>query len=105
MKKPSWQLEFDCSGCGACCRAISCVYLDEDTDKCLVYEIRPDVCRIGYSRPPDMPIDRYIEMTHEACKVLEMTYGKGKTARGQDHQTGHEDHQTEQGGLHPGGEA
>ena len=72
MKK-EWQVDFDCWECGACCRAISCPFLVNDKH-CSVYEYRPDFCRIGYSKPKDMSIPAYIELTEKACKILEKQY-------------------------------
>jgi len=51
---------FPCSVCGLCCQNIShveelkdfdlgngvCRYLDLNTKKCLIYDERPDICRI-----------------------------------------------------------
>ena len=76
MKKPSWQLDFDCKACGACCRAIACPLLDDATNLCTVYESRPAFCRVGFYRPSDVPVDEYIKKTHEACKALEAQYGQ-----------------------------
>jgi Fe-S-cluster containining protein len=41
--------QFQCSGCGLCCKAINCQYLQED-NKCAIYETRPVICSVdkGY---------------------------------------------------------
>lgn len=70
--RPSWQVDFDCSGCGACCRAIGCALLVDN--RCSVYEDRPDFCRVGYSRPAGMAVEDYLFLVREACKVLEAEY-------------------------------
>ena len=71
-ERPSWQLDFDCSGCGACCRAIGCPLLVGN--QCSIYEDRPDVCRVGFSRQPSMGEEKYLSLTREACRVLEELY-------------------------------
>jgi len=73
VSKPSWQLDYDCWGCGACCKAISCPLLTED-NKCSIYETRPDFCRIGYSKPEEMSVDDYLAFTKKICLELEQTY-------------------------------
>jgi Fe-S-cluster containining protein len=55
-------MKFPCTSCGACCRRVhlyppfpkdwvredgACKYLTED-NQCLIYETRPDICRIGH---------------------------------------------------------
>jgi hypothetical protein len=51
---------FPCTGCGLCCQNISnieelkafdlgngvCKYFDNKTNNCLIYENRPDICRV-----------------------------------------------------------
>ena len=38
-------MKFLCSGCGACCKVISCRYLTSDM-KCSIYATRPDICNV-----------------------------------------------------------
>ena len=38
-------MKFLCSGCGACCKAISCSYLTSEM-RCSIYETRPDICDV-----------------------------------------------------------
>ena len=38
-------MKFLCSGCGACCKIISCRYLGADM-KCTIYDTRPDICNV-----------------------------------------------------------
>jgi hypothetical protein len=51
-------MDFLCSQCSACCRNIGhlnlphngdgiCLNLDKKTNKCLIYETRPDICRVN----------------------------------------------------------
>ena len=54
---------FPCTGCGACCRSVrkseltsaldqgdgTCMYLDDETNSCTIYESRPDICNIQRS--------------------------------------------------------
>ena len=64
-------MEFKCSACGACCVLAgrlglmpadpvsgSCIHLDPLTQSCLIYETRPDICRVDV-----MYRKRYHEMT------------------------------------------
>jgi len=51
---------FPCSGCGICCQNISkidelksfdlgngvCKYLNKETNQCLIYDHRPDICNV-----------------------------------------------------------
>ena len=50
-------MEFLCSQCSACCRNIAhlnlphngdgiCLNLNKKTNKCSIYETRPDICRV-----------------------------------------------------------
>jgi len=70
--RPSWQVDYDCSGCGACCRAIGCTFLAGN--RCTIYEDRPDVCRVGYSRPEGMAVEVYLDLTRQACTFLAANY-------------------------------
>ena len=70
-ERPTWQLAFDCSACGACCRLLNCAHFDEQSNLCTIYERRPDVCRIGYGRPAQMPPEQYLSLTRQACTALQ----------------------------------
>jgi Fe-S-cluster containining protein len=52
-------VNFPCTQCGACCRvavpcglpakskgSLVCLHLDEETNRCTIYETRPSICRI-----------------------------------------------------------
>jgi len=71
MTRPAWQLDYDCTQCGACCVLADCPMYDEATKLCTIYEDRPDLCRVGYSRPDRMSVSEYLELTRQACKALE----------------------------------
>ena len=66
-------IEFTCTACGACCRAIDCTFLDGN--RCTIYATRPDVCRVGYSFDPQvMTAEQYLDLTRDVCKQLEELY-------------------------------
>jgi Fe-S-cluster containining protein len=71
--KKEWQVSFACWKCGACCRALGCPFLVNGTE-CSVYDFRPDFCRIGYSKPEEMSVPDYLELTERACRDLEERY-------------------------------
>ena len=83
---------FPCTQCGACCRRTAvlqiyglpvtdegdCTHLVETTDAegqtvyaCDIYAARPDICRIGYSRPENMSVERYTELTIAQCNAFQ----------------------------------
>ena len=66
----------------------SCEYLTETADdeghtiySCTVYKDRPDICRIGFSRPDHVSEEAYIEWTAEICNVLQIREGLPKRYR------------------------
>lgn len=78
MTRPAWQLDFDCSGCGACCRAVGCSFLSGN--RCTIYSRRPDVCRVGYSFDPQvMTVKEYLDLSRQACKELEARFPPKET--------------------------
>jgi uncharacterized protein len=51
-------MKFSCSQCGACCRNVTgldlpqdkhgvCLNLDKKTNKCSIYDSRPEICRVN----------------------------------------------------------
>lgn len=79
--------EFKCNRCGCCCKNLSyleearfldsgngvCKYYDEVNRKCMIYDFRPDICRVDkmYKRYKDkMTWDEYIDANYEACGML-----------------------------------
>ncbi|WP_090211853.1 YkgJ family cysteine cluster protein [Geopseudomonas guangdongensis] len=81
---------FPCTQCGLCCRNVRLAeqtrYLDRgdgacrnysDADKkCLIYETRPDICRVGlqykthYSQQYSW--EAFIEANTEVCRALQI---------------------------------
>lgn len=79
--------EFKCNRCGCCCKNLSyleearfldsgngvCKYYDKINRKCMIYDFRPDICRVDkmYKRYKDkMTWDEYIDANYEACEML-----------------------------------
>lgn len=83
---------FSCTRCGQCCRNVEqhewyrslnrgdglCRYLDEETNLCTVYEVRPDECRIDlmYERmfAEYMPREAYYAANTVACADLQVKH-------------------------------
>ncbi len=83
---------FNCTCCGACCQQLevfgqeykwldngngTCVYFDEKTNLCSVYEIRPLICRVdfGYSLyASKLSYDEYVRLTNIACNLLQKRF-------------------------------
>ena len=80
-------LPFPCYGCGMCCRMVDvaeetrpldrgdgiCKHLDTDTNRCTIYEKRPDICRVDKQyelHGKDKTWPEFIELTLEACDLL-----------------------------------
>lgn len=79
---------FHCDGCGLCCRAVGlteayrhldrgdgiCTYLDTRTNKCSIYDHRPEICRVDglYESlfKEHMTLDDYYELNYNACETL-----------------------------------
>ena len=74
--------ELPCTQCGACCRRAwlapdqlpvredgVCAHLIELADKalCAIYEVRPPLCRYGYSYKPDVDPEEYLDLTISYC--------------------------------------
>ncbi len=89
--------KFDCSCCGLCCRNLDknpylkdtelcgadgvCIYLDQNTNLCTIYDSRPLICRVDDlydSRYRDrMSRSEYYKLCHEICKILNNNNGDG----------------------------
>lgn len=73
---------FECSQCGACCRAVNCKHLDGNT--CTIYETRPLVCRIdeGYEAHfvKIMSREQWHRLSADACKQLQERETSSQTA-------------------------
>ena len=79
-------MKFPCTSCGCCCKRIhllkdqleqhglsikedgSCIHLD-DNNLCKIYETRPPICRIGYSKPQEMLDVDYWKLTASICNA------------------------------------
>lgn len=79
---------FNCSRCGACCRNVDlaaetrhlsrgdgvCRNFDDSTSRCLIYDHRPDICRIDvqyidtYSAM--MSWDHFCDLNAKCCQSL-----------------------------------
>lgn len=85
--------KFDCSCCGACCRHLDiipnfpypsiigkngiCIYLNQDTNLCTIYDTRPLICRVDEQYDLNinnvkntMSRSEYYKLQHEICKIL-----------------------------------
>ncbi len=78
---------FKCNRCGCCCKNIGyvqeadflnrgdgvCKYYSDDKKMCMIYDFRPDICRVDkmYKRFKDkMSWDEYIDFNYESCEQL-----------------------------------
>jgi len=79
---------FHCLQCGECCRNIHlveslkdfhngdgvCIYLDEETNLCRIYENRPLVCNVEASYKvffsSVMGWEEYLKINYEGCEIL-----------------------------------
>lgn len=77
---------FPCTGCGACCRVAGlfghpsfdgkkCLFLDDRTNLCLIYETRPEICRFGAKKPPGQSLALYAEDAADGCNLLQEHFG------------------------------
>jgi Fe-S-cluster containining protein len=89
--------EFPCTKCGACCKLVpdsalqffqlprakngGCGHLNDD-NSCAIYDTRPDICNVQKSwkqiHSKYITWDEYIELSLNACKVLEKELEKKK---------------------------
>jgi Fe-S-cluster containining protein len=67
-------LKFNCTQCGACCRALNCQYLTKD-NLCSIYEQRPLICNIdkGYEVwfKDLMSKEEFYKLNEKHCKTLQ----------------------------------
>ena len=77
---------FPCTRCGACCRVagrlghpsydgVTCIFLDERTDLCTIYETRPLVCHFGATKPDEQSMEEYAKDVAEGCNTLQSLLG------------------------------
>ena len=87
------RVAFHCDGCGLCCRNIKhieplkeydkgngiCKFLDEATNRCLIYAMRPDICNVevGYEKyfADVYTEEEYLRLNYEACKLMKRKFG------------------------------
>jgi hypothetical protein len=75
--------KFICSGCGACCRSVGqvkelkstngiCDNLNQETNKCNIYESRPLICRVDdyYNKSIDLTRKQWNIKNTKACHEL-----------------------------------
>lgn len=79
---------FKCDMCGLCCQNLDtntqyddlndgtgvCIYFDADTNRCKIYNRRPDKCNVDKSYmtffKDVMPLEEYYKLNYEACEAL-----------------------------------
>ncbi len=84
---------FPCSGCGLCCRNISkvqelkdfdlgngvCKYFNYENNFCLIYETRPDICRVDkmfeLQYHKDYTKLEFYKLNADVCNFLQNSYG------------------------------
>ena len=85
-------LQFICDCCGLCCRHISgikplqdfdigngvCKFLDTATNRCRIYETRPDVCDVerGYKKyfSAMYTEEEYLQLNYDACAYFKQIH-------------------------------
>lgn len=83
---------FPCTSCGICCKNIShipelneldlgngtCKYFDKQNNICLIYETRPDICRVDLMFEKEyfkhFSKDEYFKLNIEACNKLQTMF-------------------------------
>ncbi|RAX56461.1 zinc/iron-chelating domain-containing protein [Helicobacter monodelphidis] len=87
--RDSQHLTFPCTSCGECCKHIThiealsdfdmgngiCKFLDMHTNQCLIYETRPEICKIdamyeNYFRATYSK-KRFYELNANACNLMQ----------------------------------
>ncbi|QUN06911.1 YkgJ family cysteine cluster protein [Shewanella yunxiaonensis] len=81
--------EFPCFKCGRCCQLVStaqetkvldrgdgaCRHYDDETKLCLIYENRPDICRVdkqfslNYAKEYDW--ETFVDINIKACEYIQ----------------------------------
>lgn len=90
---------FPCTNCGACCRVAgghyglprapdgSCANLaraeaeGREVWLCSIYETRPEVCRVGFSKPVWIDIEDYHVISAHVCNDLQKRLGIDESYR------------------------
>lgn len=89
MNNPENQLLFfPCTSCGACCKYLHiaeelqefdrgdgvCMHLDETTNRCGIYETRPDICNIQTQyrlHYQETPWPEFVAENLQVCEALQ----------------------------------
>ena len=90
--RPASDTGFPCTGCGACCRVAGlnghpsldgkvCIFLDEGSNLCTIYETRPDVCRFGFKKRADQTLRDHAVEIAEGCNFLQALMGMDESYR------------------------
>ena len=84
--------KFYCDRCGCCCRTVSkseiyrpldrgdgvCMYFDDATNLCKIYEHRPLLCRVDEAYSvyfvEMMSKEEYHKLNYQACKLLKQRF-------------------------------
>jgi Fe-S-cluster containining protein len=90
---------FPCSGCGLCCKNITniqelkkfdlgngvCKYFDHNRNECIIYDNRPDICRVDkmfdlvYHK--NFTRERFYIENAKVCNILQEKYEMDKRFR------------------------
>lgn len=82
-------LFFPCTSCGACCKYLHlaeelkefdrgdgvCLHLDESSNRCGIYETRPDICNIHtqyHLHYQDTPWPEFVAENLQICEALQL---------------------------------
>lgn len=52
----------------------SCVFLAEDNG-CVVYDVRPPICRVDEARPPGLSVEEWYRANAQACDRMQVEDG------------------------------
>ena len=67
-------MTFNCKRCGSCCKLIGCkhlIVLPDGSTACIIYEVRPAICRFGFSYTASgLTEAEYLERSYAACDRL-----------------------------------
>jgi len=59
---------FDCDRCGSCCAMIKCKHLGPD-NLCMIYETRPDICKVELNNRTGMKQEDYYALVKDLCAI------------------------------------
>ena len=93
---------FQCTSCGACCARVqghyveslkpyggvrvdgSCANYDRWTRECMIYETRPDICRVEKICPTGLDMQDHFDWVEQYCDEAHMDVYKTERERGKD---------------------